>query len=210
MNENLPVNVTGDLPEKGKTSEITVSGGNNSFVAHADTVKNNITVMLNDPRSRHGGNRSPIPLNTDFYHLFVINRETYEDNYFLVPEGRALTDYTNSTLRAKYGSLTPEAIAELLQFPALFAAENRFDGIVNKTKDAYFGLVNDIKIQDNGTKVYFTILQTIPQQLLNERCFEFGIVDNGKSPFELYRTHWALKQIDLIEALQRVGVRIFW
>lgn len=90
MNENLPVNVTGDLPEKGKTSEITVSGGNNSFVAHADTVKNNITVMLNDPRSRHGGNRSPIPLNTDFYHLFVINRETYEDNYFLLFQKVAL------------------------------------------------------------------------------------------------------------------------
>lgn len=210
MNENLPVNVTGDLPEKGKTSEITVSGGNNSFVAHADTVKNNITVMLNDPRSRHGGNRSPIPLNTDFYHLFVMGDETYEDTYFLVPKDRALTEYTSDTLKEKYGSLALETIKELLQFPALFAAENRFDGIVNKTKDAYFGLVNDIKIQDNGTKVYFTILQTIPQQLLNERCFEFGIVGNGNSPFELYRTHWALKQIDLIEALQRVGVRIFW
>lgn len=210
MNENLPVNVTGDLPEKGKTSEITVSGGNNSFVAHADTVKNNITVMLNDPRSRHGGNRSPIPLNTDFYHLFVMGDETYEDNYFLVPEGRALTEYTNDTLKVKFGSLAPETIKELLQFPALFAAENRFDGIVNKTKDAYFGLVNDIKIQDNGTKIYFTIFQTIPQQLLNERCFEFGIVGYVKSPFELCRTHWALKQIDLIEALQKVGVKIFW
>lgn len=210
MNENLPVNVTGDLPEKGKTSEITVSGGNNSFVAHADTVKNNITVMLNDPRSRHGGNRSPIPLNTDFYHLFVMGDETYEDNYFLVPEGRALTEYTNDTLKVKFGSLAPETIKELLQFPALFAAENYFEGLVNKTKDAYFGLVNDIKIQDNGTKIYFTIFQTIPQQLLNERCFEFGIVGYVKSPFELCRTHWALKQIDLIEALQRVGVRIFW
>ena len=36
----------------GKAAEITVSGGNNSFIAHADTVENNITVMLNDPRSR--------------------------------------------------------------------------------------------------------------------------------------------------------------
>ena len=70
--------------------------------------------------------------------------------------------------------------------------------------------MNDIKIQDNGTKIYFTIFQTIPQQLLNERCFEFGIVGYVKSPFELCRTHWALKQIDLIEALQKVGVKIFW
>ena len=52
MSDKLPVNSTGNLPVPGKAAEITVSGGNNSFIAHADTVENNITVMLNDPRSR--------------------------------------------------------------------------------------------------------------------------------------------------------------
>ena len=47
MSENLPANSSGNLPVPGKAAEITVSGGNNSFVAHADTVENNITVMLN-------------------------------------------------------------------------------------------------------------------------------------------------------------------
>ena len=49
MSENLPINASGILTEPGKATEITVSGGKNNFVAHADTVENNITVMLNDP-----------------------------------------------------------------------------------------------------------------------------------------------------------------
>ena len=211
MNENLPVNVTGDLPEKGKTSEITVSGGNNSFVAHADTVKNNITVMLNDPRSRHGGNRSPIPLNTDFYHLFVMGDETYEDTYFLVPKDRALTEYTNDTLKEKYGSITPEAITKLLQYPAIFAAENRFYRRADETQEAYFGIVKNIRVQDNGIKVYFSLVQAFPQQILNEQCFDLGIDGGGRYSFhEMSCTHWALKQIDLLEELYRAGVRIYW
>lgn len=95
MSDNLPVNSSGNLTVPGKAAEITVSGGNNNFVAHADTVENNITVMLNDPRSRRGENRARITFNTDFYHLFVILGEKFEDNYFLVPKDRALTESTN-------------------------------------------------------------------------------------------------------------------
>ena len=101
MSENLPVNSSGNLPVPGKAAEITVSGGNNSFVAHADTVENNITVMLNDPRSRRGENRARITFNTDFYHLFVILGEKFEDNYFLVPKDRALTESTNDPARGR-------------------------------------------------------------------------------------------------------------
>ena len=99
MSDNLPVNSSGNLPVPGKATEITVSGGNNNFVAHADTVENNITVMLNDSRSRRGENRARIIFNTNFYHLFVILGEKFEDNYFLVPKDRALTESTNDELK---------------------------------------------------------------------------------------------------------------
>ncbi len=71
MSENLSVNSSGNLPVPGKAAEITVSGGNNDFVAHADTVENNITVMLSDRRSRRGENRARITFNTNFYYSFV-------------------------------------------------------------------------------------------------------------------------------------------
>jgi hypothetical protein len=114
MSEILPVNSSGNLPLPGKAAEIAVSGGNNSFIAHADTVENNITVMLNDSRSRRGANRARLTFNTDFYHLFVILGEKFEDDFFLVPKDRALTESTNDELKAKYASLTPEAIEGML------------------------------------------------------------------------------------------------
>lgn len=152
MSDSLPVNSSGNLPVPGKAAEITVSGGNNNFVAHADTVENNITVMLNDPRSRRGENRARITFNTDFYHLFVILGEKFEDNYFLVPKDRALTESTNDELKSKYASLTPEAIEGLKRYPAIFADENHSYGKTDDAQDAYFGFVKDVKIQDNGIK----------------------------------------------------------
>ena len=207
MSDNLPVNSSGNLPVPGKATEITVSGGNNNFVAHADTVENNITVMLNDSRSRRGENRARIIFNTNFYHLFVILGEKFEDNYFLVPKDRALTESTNDELKSKYASLTPEAIEGLKRYPAIFADENHSYGKTDDAQDAYFGFVKDIKIQDNGIKIYYTIITAIPQQILNEQCFELGI-GGARSFNELNRTHWALKQINLIEALQTAGVQI--
>lgn len=146
MSDNLPVNSSGNLTVPGKAAEITVSGGNNNFVAHADTVENNITVMLNDPRSRRGENRARITFNTDFYHLFVILGEKFEDNYFLVPKDRALTESTNNELKTKYASLTPEAIEDLKRYPAIFADENHSYGKTDDAQDAYFGFVKDVSI----------------------------------------------------------------
>ena len=40
----------------------------------------------------------------------MILGEKFEDNYFLVPKDRALTESTNEDLKNKYASLTPEAV----------------------------------------------------------------------------------------------------
>lgn len=208
MSDNSPINFSDNLPAPGKVTEIAVTGGNNSFIAHAETVENNITVMLNDPRSRCGENRGRITIDTDFYHLFVILGEKFKDQYFLVPKDRALTESTNDELKSRYAALTPEAIEGLKRYPAIFADENHSYGQTDEEQDAYFGFVKDIKIKDNGIKIYFTITAAIPQQILNEQCFELGIGAAG-SFNELNRTHWALKQINLIEALRKAGVQIF-
>lgn len=127
--------------------------------------------------------------------------------HFLVPKDRALTESTNDELKSKYASLTPEAIEGLKRYPAIFADENHSYGKTDDAQDAYFGFVKDVKIQDNGIKIYYTIITAIPQQILNEQCFELGI-GGARSFNELNRTHWALKQINLIEALQKAGVQI--
>ena len=58
----------------------------------------------------------------------VILGEKFEDNYFLVPKDRALTESTNDELKTKYASLTPEAVEGLKRYPAIFADENHSYG----------------------------------------------------------------------------------
>lgn len=208
MSDNSLINNRGNVPVDAKTAEITISGDNNNFVAHAEKVENNISIMLSDPRSRRGENSTRVTLNTDFYHLFVIADEEFVDTYFSVPKDRALTESTNDELKRKYATLSSEAIEELKRYPAIFAGENHSYGKTDDEQNAYLGFITDIKIQDNGIKIYYRIFTAISQQMLNEQGFEFGIC-GAKSFNELNRTHWALKQINLKEALQKAGIQIF-
>ena len=64
-----------------------------------------------------------------------------------------------------------------------------------------------VKIQDNGIKIYFRPLWTVPQQKLNEIASKIAL--QGASSFnELNRTHWAIKKVNLIEELKAAGISV--
>jgi hypothetical protein len=67
--------------------------------------------------------------------------------------------------------------------------------------------VTDIRIQENGIKIYFQRFCTIPQRRLNEIAHNLAI--KGSYNFnELSRTHWTIKQINLIEELRAAGISV--
>ena len=150
-------------------------------------------------------------LNTSCYHLFVLGGETFVDNHFIVSPDRALCQHwTNDNLREKYGKLTKECIDELKTFPALFMPES--DGYYAKPSDkqqAFWGILEDIRIQDNGIKIRFKSIWPIPLREICNIGFELGLMDMTKAITELNRTHWALKNINLIEELKDANISIF-
>jgi len=73
---------------------------------------------------------------------------------------------------------------------------------------AYLGLVHDVKIQDNGIKIYARILTSIQQQKLNELARDLAIQGASKCN-ELNRTHWTIKRVNLIEVLKGAGINTF-
>ena len=73
---------------------------------------------------------------------------------------------------------------------------------------AHYGIITDIKVQDNGIKVYYQLLNEIPQQRLNEILFELGILGNSNFN-EFNRMHWAIKRINMIDTLAENGIRVF-
>ena len=148
-----------------------------------------------------------VSMNTNYYNLFVIGAETYSDGHFIVPKDRALTESMAAETKSLFSSLSDEAIAQIKTFPSLFASENRGYGKTDEDHQACYGLVMDVRIQDNGIKIHFQPLSPIPQQRLNEMAFQLGI--QGMPTFnELNRTHWAIKRVNLIEELRSAGISV--
>ena len=59
------------------------------------------------------------------------------------------------------------------------ATENHSYGKNDEAHYAHYGIITDIKVQDNGIKIYYQFLKSIPQQKLNELLFELGLQGNS-------------------------------
>ena len=180
-----------------------------AYVQNYDgTVNQTVVILPNGSTAGTPLTENGLSFDYDCFNLFVLGAEAYTDPYFIVPTDRALTESTVQEIKDKCASFTPEAIAEIKKYPALFCSENHNYTKTDPDHMAYYGYIKDIKVQDNGIKIYFQILNQIPQQTLIALAYELNI---GKpySLTELSRTHWAIKRINLVEVLEKAGYRVF-
>jgi hypothetical protein len=108
-------------------------------------------------------------------------------------------EYTVESLKARYRPLDPAAITELATFPTLFAFEQPH-GL-----PARVGRVTNIARSSRGAVRFeyslFPDINPIPAETLRELAWELDIVN-----WEMHRTHWAIKDVDLIEVLAGNGL----
>jgi hypothetical protein len=148
-------------------------------------------------------------INKEYYNLFVVGGDTLTDPFFLVEKECALTtsEGVAPEISEQYAPLTSEAITAIKTFPSIFATVNRQYGRTDADHLALFGFVTDVRIQENGIKVCYQSLCSIPQQRLNEIAFHLAM--KGASSFnELNRMHWAIKRISLVEELKAAGLSV--
>lgn len=200
------------LQQTNTPTEINLPGDNNTLIAHADTVNNEYRpmIVINSPSSGHKQSAMvQVSLNLDYYNLIVVaGDELDETGHVMVDKDRAITESTSEELKKLYAALTPEAIEEIKRFPVIVATENHSYGKTDENHYAHYGIITDVKVQDNGIKVYYMKLNLIPQQKINELLFELGI--QGNSNFnELNRMHWAIKRINMVEVLGENGIPLF-
>ncbi len=187
------------------------TGEKNVHIDHVDNLEQKTTVI--QIVNQNGGNRRPTTqtISTRYYHLFVMGGETFEQDYFIVPADRAIGGYwTSEEVRQQHAALSDESIEELKTYPALFLPET--DGYYAKAgaeQYAHFGLVTDIRVQDNGIKIKMHIIWSLPLQDIANIGFNLGMKDMDKAIGELNRTHWAIKRINLIEEFKDAGISIF-
>ena len=142
-------------------------------------------------------------LNSDeYYNLFVISKSNaYLGGKFIMSPDRILTEYISGEVKELFSSLNEAAISQIKAFPALFVNENNLGE--NPNQEAFFGLVTDVKVRDNGVNIYFQKLAAIPQKTLIENSNALAI-----DKMEFSRTHWTIKKLNLREELTEVGLVI--
>lgn len=148
-------------------------------------------------------------ISSEYYNLFVVGDESFNEGFFLIDKERALTvsEGVAADISEQFASLSPEAQALIKTFPSIFASENHQYGHTDEAQLAVFGVVTDIRVQENGIKIYYQRFCNIPQQRLNEIMLRLAI--KGSSSFnELNRTHWTIKRINLIEELRAAGISV--
>jgi len=180
------------------------SGANPVFVDNKPGATVNIHQVFHQPR------RGTLPnaatnISGEYYNLFVIGEEPYEDSSFVVPSDKALMQNIDPELSKRLAPLAPEAIAELKTFPAIFASENHDWGETDPEHMAYFGYVTNVRVQNDGIRVYYKPTCAIPQQLLNEHISDLHI-DGKEGINEFDQTHWTIKKAPLVQVLRSIGV----
>jgi hypothetical protein len=134
------------------------------------------------------------------YNLLVSgNPEAWDGSPWDVEMSRVLRDqeYTAAPLSQKYGSLNDAAVEALLGFPTLLAYET------SNKQPARIGHITRIRLRGNTVRVEYAIDASLPpiaQERLLALQWDLDVTD-----WEMNRTHWALKDADLLSVLIEAG-----
>lgn len=199
--------VPAELALPPNTAVLNQLGANGVQIAHANTVNAPIHIMLPTPVGTAGAPAVQVALSRDYYQLIVTL--DFELNTRSVPMDpkRALTESMCPTNCEELKKLDKDAIETLKTYPALIMNENEDFGKAGEEQVAYFAAVTNIRNGVRGIKIEYAPLTAIPQQQLNELLEELDLSGNDKFN-ELNRTHWAVKNVDLVHELAQAGISV--
>ncbi len=135
------------------------------------------------------------------YSLFVSGSdEEWAGKPFQIELSRCVREYTAPNLTSRYGSLDDDSITELKRAPCIFAYE------MDNKLPPKFGYIREIVRRQGLVRIEYELHAVEPflsAEELEEMTFELDI---GK--LELYRTHWAVKEVNLPKELHAKGITL--
>lgn len=133
------------------------------------------------------------------YSLIVSGLDgTWDRKVYELEVSRVARDYTVEPIADRYRTLNDRAINELLSFPAIFAYEQGVNA------DARLGFLKRIQNRSGSVRFeydFYSHVPPIPLSKLADLRWELDI-----AKLELHRTHWAIKDVDLIPTLLDAGI----
>lgn len=128
------------------------------------------------------------------YNLIVAGQaKAWTRSPYEIEKSRVVQEYTEAEIAEKYKSLDTAAVSELQSFPTLFAYEQGHNA------DARLGFLKRVSIRSGSVRIeyeFYPGLPAIPAAELAKLTWELDI-----AKWELNRTHWAVKAVDLLPVL---------
>ena len=189
----------------GATNNI---GSIDTFVASANQVQNNyIFGSSGIPTAGAMPNLgAPPKMDTGYYNLFVLDAEAWVQGGFRIQKIDALKD-TDLDVVKELTSLGERELSCIRSYPAIVAMRNVQYGTTAPGSVLYYGFINNIQMSETSVIFGFTKLHDIAQDIFVDNAAVFGI---GKACAynEFDHPHWAVKHINVVEALRDQGVQV--
>jgi len=138
-------------------------------------------------------------LHQTHYNLLISgNDQAWEGSSWRMEYDRVF-EYTVPTVKQLFAKLDDAALNKLMELPTLFAYERFVD------KPACVGRITKIARRQDGFSITFafdTAVASLTPDLFTRMLEELDI----DSKWEVNRSHWAVKNVDLAEVLHRAGL----
>lgn len=135
------------------------------------------------------------------YNLFIsANKNQWNGDPFILEMSRCIREYTDTDITEKYGDFSEKSIKQIKKFPCIFGYES------GCKIDPKFGLIREIVKRQGQIRITYEIinLEKFLNYLdLNEMLFALDI-----SRWEINRTHWAMKNVNLQKELTVKGIKL--
>jgi hypothetical protein len=133
------------------------------------------------------------------YNLFVSGKDqSWSGEPHLFDRSRCLREYTDTELTKRFAELDAAAVSELQRLPCVSAYEAYLK------KSPKFGVIRNITARQGQVRIEYKIKDTgqfLTADDISDLAFELDI-----SEWELSRTHWAVKNINLAKELKPRGI----
>lgn len=133
------------------------------------------------------------------YNLLVsANGEAWRGAAWQIEASRCVREYTDEAIVREYGELDTGAIDALKKLPSIFAYE-AFNNL-----DPKFGIIREVTKRQGEVRVEYEIIPVDPFLTSDDLTSLLFELDIGK--WELNRTHWAVKDVNLPKELNARGI----
>lgn len=131
--------------------------------------------------------------------LMVYAAGTWDEDEFVLELPRYL-EHTALPLKERFSSLDERVIENLKEMPALFAYEDR-------GREAGFparvGRIDQIHVRYGGLRITWRLDAAVPPISAEQLRVMFDDLDISQRNWEHTRSHWAIKDVDLMDVLRR-------